>query len=425
MNVSSGAGPLENVGRKASEAARLLALVPTDRKNEALERIAGALERRSGEILGANQADVEEARLGGLSEALLDRLSLTDSRIAGLAAGVRQVVGLPDPVGREFDHRALPSGLRLRRRSVPLGVVGAIYEARPNVTVDIAALCLKTGNAVILRGGSETLRTNRMLADILRDEVTEAGLPRDAVQFIDSPDRALVAALLRLDRYVDMIVPRGGEALHRLCREQGTIPVITGGIGICHMFVDESADLIRALDIVENAKTQRPSVCNALDTLLVHTSVAGAFLPAVAARLSARGVELRTDPDSTRLLEGSGEACRPAGDGDFDREWLSLVLGIRVVTSLDEAIAHIRAHSTRHSDAILTNDRPHADRFVREVDSAAVYVNASTRFTDGGEFGLGAEVAVSTQKLHARGPMGLEALTTYKWIGEGDGLVRS
>jgi glutamate-5-semialdehyde dehydrogenase len=305
-------------------------------------------------------------------------------------------------------------------------VIGVIYEARPNVTMDVAALCLKTGNAAILRGGSETFRSNAALTRLIRGALESCGLPADAVQHIDDPDRELVAQLLRLDRYVDMIIPRGGASLHRLCREQSTIPVITGGMGICHIFVDESADLARAVDIVENAKVQRPSVCNALDTLLVHRAVAGAFLPKVVARLKRSGVEIRAERDALAVLASGGPqmGIKPAGPDDFDTEWMSLVLGVKVVADLDEAIEHIAAHSTEHSDSILTNDWGNAQRFVNEVNSSAVYVNASTRFTDGGQFGLGAEVAVSTQKLHARGPMGLEELTTYKWVGIGDGHVR-
>jgi glutamate-5-semialdehyde dehydrogenase len=315
--------------------------------------------------------------------------------------------------------------MRLSRRRIPIGVLGVIYEARPNVTIDIASLSLKTGNAVILRGGSETLCSNLALVEAIQAGLERAGLPATAVQYIDNPDRALVRELLRLDKYVDMIVPRGGNALHELCRREGSIPVITGGIGICHVYVDASADLERAVDIVENAKVQRPSVCNALDTLLVHRAIAPTLLPQVAGRLAQHGVELRATEEALPYLEGNGADVCAAGPDDFDQEWLALILGIAVVDGVDEAIAHIHAHSTEHSESILTNDWHNANRFVNAVNSAAVYVNASTRFTDGGQFGLGAEVAVSTQKLHARGPMGLEALTSYKWIGIGDGHVRS
>jgi glutamate-5-semialdehyde dehydrogenase len=361
-----------------------------------------------------------------LSDALLDRLLLTEERVARLAADTRKIVDLPDPVGVEMEGKVLPNGLRLSKRRVPIGVLGVIYEARPNVTVDVATSCLKTGNAAILRGGSETLRSNLALINAIQAALEKVGLPQTAVQYIDNPDRALVRELLRLDKYVDMIIPRGGNRLHQLCREESTIPVITGGIGICHIYVDESADLEKAVDIVENAKVQRPSVCNALDTVLVHPMVAAEFLPMMAARLAESKVEIRPSGKALEILQQDGHGAKivPAGPEDFDQEWLALIVGVKVVEGLDEAIAHIHEHSTEHSDSILTNNWANATRFVDEVNSAAVYVNASTRFTDGGEFGLGAEVAVSTQKLHARGPMGLEELTTYKWIGIGDWHVR-
>lgn len=420
---------LTTMGRAAKKASRTLAALSTEQKNEALRAIADEVEERAGDILAQNALDVEDGRANGLSDALLDRLLLTEDRVAGLAADTRRVAELPDPVGTDIERRTLPSGIELVKRRTPIGVLGVIYEARPNVTIDIATLCLKTGNAVILRGGSETLRSNLALVDVIRTALGRVGLPETAVQYVDNPDRALVTELLKLDEYVDMIVPRGGAGLHRLCREQSTIPVITGGIGICHIYVDETADLERAVDIVENAKVQRPSVCNALDTLLVQRSVAPTFLPSVSRRLAERGVELRADEEAFELLRsnGAGDGLRleQAGPEDFDREWLALILGVKVVDDLDEAIAHVHEHSTEHSDSILTSNTEHAERFVREVNSAAVYVNASTRFTDGAEFGLGAEVAVSTQKLHARGPMGLEELTTYKWIGFGTGQVRA
>lgn len=417
---------LERMGREAKAASRQLAVLSTERKNAALLAIADALEARAEAVLAANAQDIVAGRAKGLSEAMLDRLLLNEQRVAALAADTRHVATLPDPVGVEYDSRVLPNGMRLCKRRIPIGVIGVIYEARPNVTIDIAALCLKTGNAAILRGGSETLHSNLALTAVIQDALAEAGLPAAAVQTVTDPDRALVTELLRLDRYVDMIIPRGGASLHRLCREQATIPVITGGIGICHIFVDDSADLARAVDIVENAKVQRPSVCNALDTVLVHRAVAGRFLPDMAERLARSRVELRATPDALALLKGAGTpaALAPAGPDDFDTEWLGLILGVKIVDSLDEAIAHVQTHSTEHSDSILTGDLRHANRFVDEINSAAVYVNASTRFTDGGQFGLGAEVAVSTQKLHARGPMGLEELTTYKWVGFGDGQVR-
>jgi glutamate-5-semialdehyde dehydrogenase len=417
---------LEQMGKAARLASRKLATLRRNEKDAALLAIAAALESNASAVLNANAHDLADGLQKGLSQALLDRLLLNETRLAALAADVRKVAELPDPVGEEFDGRVLPNGMRLTRRRTPIGVIGVIYEARPNVTMDVAALCLKTGNACILRGGSETFRSNAALARLIRGALESCGLPADAVQYIDDPDRELVGQLLRLDHYVDMIIPRGGASLHKLCREQATIPVITGGMGICHIFVDESANLVRAVDIVENAKVQRPSVCNALDTLLVHRAVAGEFLPKVVARLRRSNVEIRAERGAMTILAAGGPqmGIKPAGPDDFDTEWMSLVLGVKIVSGLDEAIDHIAAHSTEHSDSILTNDWAHAQRFINEVNSSAVYVNASTRFTDGGQFGLGAEVAVSTQKLHARGPMGLEELTTYKWIGIGDGHVR-
>ncbi len=417
---------LEQMGRAARQASRPLALLRRSEKDAALQAIADALESNASQVLAENARDMADGAAKGLSPALLDRLMLNGKRMAGLAADVRKVAALPDPVGEEFDGRVLPNGLRLSKRRTPIGVIGVIYEARPNVTVDVASLCLKTGNASILRGGSETLRSNAALAQLIRGALRVCGLPEDAVQYVADPDRELVTQLLRLDRYIDMIIPRGGAALHKLCREQATVPVITGGMGICHIFVDASADLDRAVDIVENAKVQRPSVCNALDTLLVHHAVASEFLPRLAERLWRYGVEIRADATTLSILhpvEGT-VGVKPAGPDDFDTEWMSLVLGVKVVAGLDEAIAHIQEHSTEHSDSILTNDWANANRFVSEINSSAVYVNASTRFTDGGQFGLGAEVAVSTQKLHARGPMGLQELTTYKWIGIGAGHIR-
>ncbi len=419
---------LNILGQRARAASRLLGRASTAQKNAALHAIAGGLERNAAQILAANALDVADAQAAGLSPALVDRLLLTDKRLAGMAADTRSVAVLPDPVGEEYDGQLRPNGLRIARRRTPLGVLGVIYEARPNVTIDIAALSLKTGNAAILRGGKETLRSNLALVDVIQTALEQAGLPGDSILYIDSPDRALVTELLRLDAYVDMIIPRGGNALHKLCREQATIPVMTGGIGICHLFVDASADQTKAVEIIHNAKTQRPTVCNSLDTVLVHRDVAADFLPRMAARLAGDAVELRADPMSYLILERSGEGSdwkvEPAGPDDFDQEWLSLILGVKVVGGLDEAIDHIAAHSTAHSDGILTESYSHAQRFVNEVDSAAVFVNASTRFNDGGQLGLGAEVAVSTQKLHARGPMGLQELTTYKWVVFGEGQVR-
>lgn len=354
---------------------------------------------------------------------MIDRLLLTPSRLAGIANDVRHVYRLTDPVGHVIDGSMLDSGLNLQRRRVPLGVVGVIYESRPNVTIDVASLCLKTGNAVILRGGKETVNTNQAMVAVIQLALKKCGLPAAAVQSIDSPDRALIDELLKLDRYVDMIIPRGGAGLHKLCKENSTIPVIIGGIGVCHTFVDETADIEKALTVIENAKTQRPSTCNTLETLLVQRSIVSSFMPRLSEKMAASGVTLHATPEAQMHLTGEANVVA-LNDEELDSEWLSLDLNVVVVEGLDEAIEHIREHGSAHSDAILTRSLLNAERFVNEVDSAAVYVNASTRFTDGGQFGLGAEVAVSTQKLHARGPMGLEALTTYKWIGYGDDLIR-
>ncbi len=416
---------LLKMGKAAKLASRQLATLTTGQKNAALLAIAEALEAETATILAENELDLEDGRKDGLSAALLDRLTLTEERIAGLASDTRNVVALADPVGADIDSRVLPNGLRLSRRRIPFGVIGVIYEARPNVTIDIAALCLKTGNASILRGGKETLRSNLALVGVIQTALAQVGLPETAVQYIDNPDRALVAEFLRLDQYVDVLIPRGGHGLHTLCKEQSSIPVITGGIGICHIYVDETADLANAVDIVENAKVQRPSVCNALDTLLVHPAVAQAFLPQMAERMAANKVELRPTGEALQILEEDGRGAKivPAGPDDFSTEWMALILGVQIM-ELDVAITHIQDHSMDHSDAILTNNWQNGTRFVNEINSAAVFVNASTRFNDGAQFGLGAEVAISTQKLHARGPMGLEELTTYKWICIGDGHVR-
>ena len=416
---------LEQMGIAAKAASYQLALLSSREKNQVLNKIADYLEAQTEEILRANAEDLSDARANGLSDAMLDRLALTPARLRGIADDVRQVCSLADPVGQVIDGGLLDSGLRIERRRVPLGVIGVIYEARPNVTVDVASLCLKTGNAAILRGGKETWRTNAATVKLIQQALQECGLPAAAVQAIESPDRALVGEMLKMDKYIDMLIPRGGAGLHKLCREQSTIPVITGGIGVCHIFVDDSAEIAPALKIIVNAKTQRPSTCNTAETLLVHRNIADTFLPALSKQMAESGVTLHADPAALPLLQNGPAKVEPVKAEQYDDEYLSLDLNVKVVADLDEAIAHIRAHGTQHSDAILTRTLRHANRFINEVDSSAVYVNASTRFTDGGQFGLGAEVAVSTQKLHARGPMGLEALTTYKWIGFGDDTIRA
>ena len=418
---------LNAMGARARTAARALALAPTERKNAALEALADALTERAGEVLAANAIDLERARAAGTAASLLDRMLLTEARLAAIAADTRTVARLPDPVGEQFEHSVLPNGLRVHKRHVALGVVGVIYEARPKVTVDIAALCLKSGNAAILRGGKEITHSCAALTAIIRDALAAAGLPADAMQVIDDPDRALVEQLLTLDQYVDVIIPRGGGALHAFCKQNATMPVITGGIGVCHVYVDQAADLGKAVPIVRNAKVQRPSVCNALDTVLVHQARAEEALPAIARDLLPLGVELRLDERALAIVGAAGlagERVRPAQAGDFGAEFMALILSARVVDSMDEALEHI-GHFGDHSDAIVTEDRAAADRFVAAVDSAAVFVNASTRFNDGGQLGLGAEIAVSTQKLHVRGPMALRELTSYKWVVEGDGHVRT
>ncbi len=421
---------LKEMGAAAREASRQIARASTETKNRALLAIANGLASGESDILAANQHDAEAAREAGLSKALIDRLTLMPERLQGVAADVRGIAALPDPIGEVFAERVLPNGLQLRQQRVPIGVLGVIYESRPNVTIDVAALAIKTGNVAILRGGSETMHSNRALVKVVQHALQQAELPRSTVQFIDDSDRKHVADLLRLHDYVEMIIPRGGNTLHRFCRENSSIPVITGGIGVCHLYVDASADLVAALPVIENAKVQRPSVCNALDTLLVNTSVAAELLPRVVTQLGDLGVTFRAEPRAISMLQdddavSSKAEVTTAGPDDFDTEWLSLVLGLKVVDDLDEAIEHIGAHSTAHSDGILTDTDAHAQRFVDEVDSAAVYVNASTRFTDGAQFGLGAEVAISTQKLHARGPMGLPELTSYKWVVRGDYTARA
>ncbi|ERB65406.1 glutamate-5-semialdehyde dehydrogenase [Vibrio coralliilyticus OCN008] len=414
---------LISMGQAAKDAAFQLATASTAQKNQALAIIADELEANADTILAANAKDIELGREAGLTEALLDRLLLNEARLSGIANDVRNVISLNDPVGSEIDSKVLENGMSLSRRRVPLGVVGVIYEARPNVTIDIAALCLKTGNASILRGGKETFFSNMELVKVIQSALAKADLPAASVQYIEKPDRELVSQLLKLDDYVDMIIPRGGAGLHKMCKENSTIPVIIGGFGISHVFIDESADLPKSLEVVENAKVQRPSACNALDTLLVHEAIAAEFLPMLKARMEDK-VTFVAEPQAKALM-ATAKQIRDSGEGDFDTEWLSFTLGVKVVKDVKQAIDHMRVHNASHSDAIMTNSLENSELFINSVGSAAVYVNASTRFTDGAQFGLGAEVAVSTQKLHARGPMGLEELTSYKWVGKANYLPRS
>lgn len=411
------------MGKAAKDAAFELATASIAQKNQALAIIADELEANSAAILVANAKDIELGREAGLTDALLDRLLLNEERLTGIANDVRNVISLNDPVGSEIDSKVLENGMSLSRRRVPLGVVGVIYEARPNVTIDIAALCLKTGNASILRGGKETFFSNMELVKVIQSALAKANLPAASVQYIEKPDRELVSQLLKLDDYVDMIIPRGGAGLHKMCKENSTIPVIIGGFGISHIFVDESADLEKSLNVVENSKVQRPSACNSLDTLLVHEKVAAKFLPMIVERMSDK-VTFVAEPKAKALMAQATQ-IRDAVEGDFDTEWLSYTLGVKVVADVKDAIEHMRVHNASHSDAIMTNSLINSELFINSVGSAAVYVNAATRFTDGAQFGLGAEVAVSTQKLHARGPMGLEELTSYKWVGKANYLARS
>ena len=411
---------VEAKARAAKEAARMLALAPTRVKNEALAQMARGLEEKAATVLDANRSDLERARSAGVTRAFLDRLALTEGRIEEMAAALRQVAALPDPVGETVEVWRRPSGLEIARVRVPLGVVGFIYESRPNVTADAAGLCLKSGNAVLLRGGSEALDSNTVIAHILAKAAEKAGLPGEVIQHVDTADRAAVLAMLALDRYLDLIVPRGGEEFVRLVAERSTVPVLKHDKGLCHVYVDEGADLDMAVAVVLNAKTQRVSVCNSMETLLVHASIAPQFLPAAASRLGEAGVELRADARARALVPGS----RPAEPDDWDTEYLDHILAIKVVESFEDAVAHIRRHGSGLAEAIVTRDLRRARRFTHEVDAAAVLVNASTRLVDGGQFGMGAEMGISTSKLHARGPVGVRELTTTKFVVWGDGHIR-
>jgi glutamate-5-semialdehyde dehydrogenase len=411
---------LEKAG-EAKRASVTLAQVPSARKDEALRAMARAIRGHETAILDANSQDCVRAG----EEVALDRLRLTPARVAAMARDVEAIADLPDPVGEEFDCSLRPNGLRISKRRVPLGVVGVVYESRPNVTCDVAALCLKTGNAVVLRGGKEALDSNRAIVDAIHDGLSEAGVPRASVQFITSTDRSLVDRMLKLRAYIDVIVPRGGAGLIRATIEKATVPVIETGAGVCHTYVDRAADPAMALKIVLNAKVRRPTICNALDTVLVHRDIAASWLPRLAAEFSEAHVEVHADPEAARQLTAAGAAFVPATADDWGQEFLSLTAAVKVVESLDAALVHIREHGSGHSEAIVTEDAGAAQRFLNEVDAAAVFVNASTQFTDGGEFGLGAEVGISTQKLHARGPFGLKELTTYKWIIQGTGQTRA
>ncbi len=413
-------------GVAARTASRKLARLSSAVKERALNGVADSLEADQEAVLEANEKDLQAGRAAGLGDALLDRLLLDPERLRGIAADVRSIALLPDPVGEMFEMRTLPNGLTAGKKRVPMGVIGAIYESRPNVTVDISALCLKSGNACILRGGREAFNSNLALTRMVRRCISRAGVPEDAVQFVENTDRALVEPMLRMKEHIDLLIPRGGAELVRFVAETASMPVVTGGIGVCHTYVDRSANLDKALEIVYNAKVQRPTVCNAMDTLLVHSGVAASYLPAVARELCKAGVELRCDRRALSIVGNlDGVTAVPAAPEDWGTEFLSLVAAVRVVDSLDEALEHIEEHGSGHSEAIVAEDYSSAMRFLDEVDAAAVFANASTRFNDGAQFGLGAEVGISTQKYHARGPMGLRDLTSYKWIVLGTGQVRT
>ena len=409
----------------ARRAARNLARLPTDAKNKALNNIARCIQREERIILASNAEDIEAGKASGLSESMLDRLMLDSSRLASIAEDVKTVAGLPDPIGESFDVSTLPNGLQIGRRRVPLGVIGAIYESRPNVTIDISVLCLKSGNSVILRGGSESIKSNRILAKVVRDAIDEVGLDMDSVQLIESTDRAIVGQMLSMKDDIDLMIPRGGADFIRFVGENAQMPVITGGVGVCHTYVDKHADINSAVDIAYNAKVQRPTVCNALDTLLVHSDIAVEYLPAIARAWETAGVEMHCDLRSMSIIGGMEiPNVIKSTEEDWGKEFLSLTAAVKIVDSLDEAIDHIDRYGSGHSEAIVSEDYTNAMRFLDEIDAAAVYVNASTRFTDGGQFGLGAEVAISTNKMHARGPMGLKELTSYKWTILGKGHIR-
>ena len=412
---------IRTIGAAAKAASRTIGVSSLETRNAALQAIADALKARSAEILAANGKDLAAAKENGMSASMLDRLALNEARINGMAQGALELIPAADPLDRVYDERVRPNGLKITKKAVPLGVIAIIYEARPNVTVDAAVLCLKSGNAVILKGGKEAINSNVCLGEIMRSALESVGLPADCVSVVPDTSREAATALMTLNEYVDVLIPRGGAGLIAACVNNATVPTIETGTGNCHCFVDASADLNMAAEIIYNAKTSRPSVCNALETALVDASVAEKFLPMMKARLDEKNVELRGCERARAIL---GDCVKPASESDWANEFLDYILAVKVVDGLDEALAHIARYSTGHSEAIVTENAENAARFLREVDAAAVYVNASTRFTDGGEFGYGAEIGISTQKLHARGPMGIDCLTTYKYLIEGNGQVR-
>ncbi len=416
---------LEEKGELAKKASKKLAFLSTEIKNRALLAIAEALITKKDEILAANALDCQKAKISGMSLAMIDRLLLSPSRLEAISQDVKAVAALPDPVGEIYEMRTLPNGLQVGKKRVPLGVIGAIYESRPNVTVDISVLCLKSGNSVILRGGKEAINSNLALAKVVQEAAYQAGIPEGAVQFIESTDRALVNHMLKMRHIIDLLIPRGGAELIKFVTDNATMPVVAGGIGVCHTYVDKSTNIDKAVAIAYNAKVQRPTVCNALDTLLVHKDIAEQFLPLIAQEWAKAGVEMRCDEQALSILKSIPSLkLVPATENDWGKEFLALIAAVKIVNSLDEALYHIEKYGSGHSEAIVTEDYSAAMRFINEVDAACVYVNASTRFTDGSQLGLGTEVGISTQKFHARGPMGLKELTSYKWIILGSGQVR-
>lgn len=412
---------IETLGSNAVKVKKILAVADTGKKNSALAEISRALIENSDKIIEANQKDLTAAKENGMSVSMQDRLMLNEDRIKGIASAVDELIKLEDPIGKVDNGSVRPNGMRITKIRVPMGVIGMIYESRPNVTADAATLCLKTGNAVILRGGKEAYNSNKCICEIMRDAVEKAGFPKDIIQFVDDTTREVTTELMKCDKYLDLLIPRGGAGLIKAVTKNATVPVIETGTGNCHLYVDESADIEMAVNITDNAKTQRPSVCNAIETLLVHKNIAEKFLPVVKKKLDEHNVEIRGCAETKRIL---GDCVVPATDEDYATEFGDYIIAVRVVDDISQAIEHIAEYSTGHSECIVTNDLSNANKFKSEVDSACVYVNASTRFTDGGMFGFGAEIGISTQKLHARGPMGLYEITTNKYLIDGNGQVR-
>lgn len=412
---------IETLGSNAVKVKKILAVADTGKKNSALAEISRALIENSDKIIEANQKDLTAAKENGMAVSMQDRLMLNEDRIKGIASAVDELIKLEDPIGKVDNGSVRPNGMRITKIRVPMGVIGMIYESRPNVTADAATLCLKTGNAVILRGGKEAYNSNKCICEIMRDAVEKAGFPKDIIQFVDDTTREVTTELMKCDKYLDLLIPRGGAGLIKAVTKNATVPVIETGTGNCHLYVDESADIEMAVNITDNAKTQRPSVCNAIETLLVHKNIAEKFLPAVKKKLDEHNVEIRGCAETKRIL---GDCVVPATEEDYATEFGDYIIAVRVVDDISQAIEHIAEYSTGHSECIVTNDLSNANKFKSEVDSACVYVNASTRFTDGGMFGFGAEIGISTQKLHARGPMGLYEITTNKYLIDGNGQVR-